>query len=1245
MYLKRLDILGFKSFANKTALRFSSGITAIVGPNGCGKTNILDAMRWVLGEQRVSLLRGSKMEEVIFNGTREVKSLGMAEVTLSLINNRGVLPTEYNEVQVTRRLFRSGESEYLLNKVPCRLRDIHDLFYDTGMGAHSYSVIQQEMIDAVISDKAEERRFLFEEAAGITKYKQRKKAALRKLEATEGDLLRLNDIYSEVQTQVRSLNRQQKKAQRYQSAQNEIRDWELFLCSTRLTNAQSEKQQLRDQLRTQSDQKLERDALVDRIGAQLEGDRKEQLDLDQELSSVSGVVYDVSEKAHSLEREVSVLVEKRANARTLIERNQNDIQGLQARAEILAEQTEQSRQQGTEQSSEHEKLALLLKEAEEAQAVADKQLLEARTVKDTDNQKLVDLEGRLSSGKTEDTNLTRQHQELSEAVAALGEQVTQQESDRVSLTSRLSDEQQALAELKSGKMATEETAASLSQRMEELIERGEELTLELSNLGASLEACQARHNLLEDMILHYEGYAAGVVEVMEIRDQFSGIQGTVAEKFVPAEGLEAAMEAALGEMAGFMICDSRSTAENVINHLKTQGRGKVGILVPDSGTLNPVVKRPDIPAESFLGWLDGSVSTEDALVPLMQAVLSRTAVFEAGADPTEILGRLPFGFSAVSTDGVLYSRNIITGGAEEKFPLFRREEKLAEQDQIMAEISRKQDAVQKDKDRNNAEIAEARAESTKLADQLENLVENINEATQKTNETEYRLGTIDNELARLSKERNDLSTKLEKLRGRQYSLGLDFNQLADQKQTLVVDMSRASTNLDTLESGAGQAMENLSRLQVKIVESRSRSEQIESRISHLAELKLEIESSVEAKQSEIERAHAEISGADETVVTLEQDLKNVFRTREEATERQQRTRTVQSEVMTRVSKREEQLKEVRVQKDSVSEQIHQLEIRINTFDSEISAIRQRILDEYEVDIDTVEATRPDDKLSDEEARAYLGDRKERLKNFGAVNLLALEEFSKASERETFLREQLDDLTTAKNDLRKTISKINHTARQLFLETFEKARGNFKKLFVDLFTGGEADIYLEDPSDPLESDIMIIARPRGKKLLSITMMSGGERALTSIALLFSLYQVKPSPFCILDEIDAPLDDANCRRFLNIIRNFSLQTQFIVITHNKITMEAAENLYGVTMEQPGISQLVAVKFSDVTEDEHSDRLVINSPELSDEVDANDTGPATSDATEPQELSLPDNIAERMQSDLTIADDIGADDSSER
>ncbi|MDF1545876.1 MAG: AAA family ATPase, partial [bacterium] len=374
MYLKRMDILGFKSFANKTTVKFSSGVTAIVGPNGCGKTNILDAMRWVLGEQRVTMLRGSKMEEVIFNGTRNQKPLGMAEVTLTLVNDRGVLPTEYTEIQITRRLFRSGDSEYLLNKVPCRLKDISELFFDTGVGAHSYSVIQQDMIEAVISDKAEERRFLFEEASGITKYKQRKKAAIRKLDATEQDLLRLQDIYSEVKTRVNSLKRQYKKAERYQTIKDDIRNWELYLGSCRIKSVDQEKRELKAKIDSLSDVVAAGSGEIDRFGAELEDHRREQIDMEQELNRVGNEVYEISERAHGLETEISVLKEKESNARTIIERNSNDIEALQTRSKILSEQTEAANVEMGEHKQTFETVSLEFESAAIAQTEADRNL-------------------------------------------------------------------------------------------------------------------------------------------------------------------------------------------------------------------------------------------------------------------------------------------------------------------------------------------------------------------------------------------------------------------------------------------------------------------------------------------------------------------------------------------------------------------------------------------------------------------------------------------------------------------------------------------------------------------------------------------------------------------------------------------------------------------------------------------------------------------------------------------------------
>ena len=1250
MYLRTLDIIGFKSFANKTVVRFANGVTAIVGPNGCGKTNILDALRWVLGEQRPTMLRGGKMEEVIFNGTRDLKPLGMSEVTLTVINDRGVLPTEYHEVQITRRLFRSGESEYLMNKVPCRLRDIQDLFADTGMGAHSYSVIQQDMIDSVISDKAEERRFLFEEAAGITKYKQRKKAALRKLEQTENDFLRLKDIYAEVKTQVNSLYRQQKKAERYQKILDEVNAWELYLSSSRIRTLDQEKRQHRAEYDSLADQKLQRTAELDQITLQLETDRKEQLDVEHRLNELAGQVYTLSEEAHTKEREISVLREKRSAASLLIERNKADIAALDTRSSSMNEQLISSAKELAELQQAYDAVTAELAEAEHAQTDADQQLVTARSSREDENRNLIEIESRLSSGKTEEHNLKEQESELSHQIEAVERQIAEASPRQQELLSSYEKQQQEVAALHGRKSEIEQRQTALTLEIERLIEQSEELALEISNAQASIEACEARKHLLTEMMVHYEGHESGLVAAMNLRGRWPGIVGTVAEKLVPVEGLELALEAALGNLAGFMICRDRSTAEDIIAYLKSDNKGRVGILVPDSGIFAPAIKRPEIPSENFVGWLEAFVSTESELRPLVEAVLSRVAVFKAGTNPSDIIERLPYGFSAVSTDGILYGKNQIVGGSDDRFPLFRRKEKVEEQEKLIHEHTRLLETTREKRAQTTARIAAARAESATRVSALEALADEL-EITQKSAaEIDFQRRTLASEFERWERERTQARNKLESIRGRQYTLGLDFDQLAGLKEQLVSQMNQQAGRLGEYERMVADSLDRSAKMQVRVVESRSRFQQTESRIGHLNDIKRELDQSILTKTQEIERATSDIALADERSQTLELDLKETFERREELQRSQETLRGSQAEMIDKLSAKEQQVKAIRDSRDSVNERMHDLEIKLNTIDSETRTISAKILEEHGLDIATVEIPRPDENLTDEAAREYLHQQKEQLRKFGAVNLLALEEYRTASEREKFLAEQLNDLTTARTDLQQMIQKINQTARELFMETFEKARGNFKSLFQELFNGGEADITLEDPNDPLESNIDIIARPRGKKLLSITMMSGGERALTAISLLFALYLVKPSPFCILDEIDAPLDDANCHRFLKIIRKFSNQTQFITITHNKITMEAADNLYGVTMEQPGVSKLVSVKFSETSDENSSAAVTVaeSSEEIADAGNGNGNGHhdqaeiATPGAIETEEAAdvskeeLPAAIQERLNSNVKITKD---------
>lgn len=1178
MYLKQLELLGFKSFPNKTVVSFAEGVTAIVGPNGCGKTNILDALRWVLGEQRPTLLRGGKMEEVIFNGTGDLKPLGMAEVTLTVVNDRGVLPTEYHEVQITRRLYRNDESEYLLNKVPCRLKDITDLFVDTGMGAHSYSVIQQDMIEAVISDKAEERRFLFEEAAGITKYKQRKRAALRKLESTENDFLRLNDIYAEVKSRVVSLQRQQKKAERFVQVRDEIQAWELFLGSRRFRDMEQQLRTLRVEHDRQHDQRLAVIAAFDVQEAALQRQQEQVAALEQSLAAVSADMYARSEAAHEAERALSVLTTREETNLALISRNDEELRAIAARLEQLSEQIVQADLETEQQTAQLTALAAELAHASALQAERDRDLVGARVAKERESSLLSEIDARLSSGRTEESGLKEQEAELAGQLESARQQIADMNWKKQESVVVIAEQERLLAEARAQRDQLEETLTHRTVNLEQLLAVSEDLATEISSLTASAEACEARRRLLEEMMVTYEGYEAGAVSILEQRGRWPGIFGTVAEKFVPADGIETALEAALGEAAGFLICDHRNTAESIIAFLKRERKGKVGLLVPTTGGLVAGMKRPTIDLPGVLGWLDSFVRTDDSLQTLMEAVLSRTLLFDSAVTPTaELLERLPYGFSAVSTDGICYGAHALTGGSDDRVPLFRRREKVDEQAGLLQQMQQELEKTRQERHRCLARVAELRAESAGLSAQIESAREHYELQQRALDQLHYTLRSTDTEIERLRKDEAQVNERLVRIQQRQYSLTLDYGQLASKKESIVASLHHSGRQLESIESLVAQAVDALARLQLRQVELSSNVQAATRHAEHLRELTRELQQNQAIRTAESDRARSELTGSAEQMRSLQAVAQEAYQQRDALQTQLQTMRADLAALQEHAASIEKESKRLRAERDQIGTALHALELQMGHLQSEQSHLADQLHREYDIDIRQAEARHPNADIPVEDADRHLHDLKERLKGFGAVNLVAIEEYREFSERELFLAEQIKDLSAAKADLQATIAKINQTAKELFEETMNKVQAHFRKLFVELFNGGDAEVRLENPDDPLESTIEITARPRGKKQLPITMMSGGERALTAISLLFSLYLVKPSPFCILDEIDAPLDDANCRRFLNIIRNFSGQTQFITITHNKITMEAADNLYGITMEQAGVSKLVAVRFT--------------------------------------------------------------------
>lgn len=1178
MYLKRLELLGFKSFPDKTIIKFTPGVTSIVGPNGCGKTNVLDSIRWVLGEQRVSLLRGTKMEEIIFNGTRDIKPLGMAEVTLVIQNNRGILPTEYSEVQITRRLFRSGESEYLLNKVPCRLKDITDLLMDTGIGSHIYSVIQQEMVDAILSDRADERRFLFEEAAGISKYKNRKKAALRKLDATEGDLLRLKDIIAEVTTQVNSLKRQMNRTRRFKNLSEELKAWELFLSKTSIDDLSRERKQLLSQRDTLSDSRMKFDTDIDTLSARQEEERKKLTDLDNRLSEVSNRIYEKSEEAHSLEKEITVLRERRDNTKQLKEKNILDIEAFKKRRAILLEQIKQTENELVRTSEELTQLQDATETAEKELASADDEVLSARRGREDLGKRLVALEGRISAGKSDDTNLKEQESEIDESLSNFDQRSGELRTEKNELLQKRSILEKELFVMKGRINESQSRQSSIESEIAALNEELDDVSGRVYDLSASLEAGRARQHLLKEMVAQYEGYSSGTVAAMEIQERWPRLIGTVADNITPNDGFEEAVESALGEMAGFMVCEDRTTAEGIIGFLRRENKGKAGLLIINEAAAVSETTRPDVSGNGFLGWADNFVTVTENLKPLTALLLSRVAVVKP-EDSLAIIDQLPPFFSAVTTDGRFFQgKAIVSGGSNESFSLLGRKEKIAAQEKAISELSGELDTVKELKNSKTAALGSNQADLNSVISEQNILKDEVEAKEKEFSELKFELQSTENELNRIEKEHNELSIKLEALRNKQYDLNLNYDQIIREKDELVGRLNDHDQQIKNLEEVSSKAETEFSNLQIRQVELKSKRQQLESQTKHTGELISEIDSSCAAKSEEISQADSEIQEATERIVQLEWRLKETFDVRAEIAGEQTRIRENHSSLQENLDAREKEIKSLRQRREEISTQLHNTEIKMAEIDSDMKSVKQKIRDEYDVDPEEVSAEPPDSGIPPDARTQRMQELKERLKDFGDVNLMALEEYEVARERQEFLTAQIDDLLNAKSTLQSTISKINQTARKLFLETFDQVRTNFKQVFEELFTGGDADIRLINEDDPLESPIEITARPRGKRLLSIAQMSGGERALTAISLLFAIYLAKPSPFCILDEIDAPLDDANIHRFLKIIKTFSDETQFIIITHNKITMEAANILYGITMEQPGISRVVSVRFNE-------------------------------------------------------------------
>ncbi|MBI5171039.1 MAG: chromosome segregation protein SMC [Candidatus Eisenbacteria bacterium] len=1188
MFLYKLEIQGFKSFCDKTLLNFGDGITGVIGPNGCGKTNVSDAIRWVLGEQSAKQLRGDSMEDVIFNGCPTRKPLGMAEVHLTFKNDRGILPTEFSEVTISRRVFRSGMSEYFLNKTPCRLKDIKDLFFDTGMGSHAYSVIERQMVDNILSDNTNHRRFLFEEASGITKYKQRKTEALNKLDQTEGDLTRLNDIVFEIERELRSLARQVGKARRYQRLRDDVRDLDLALTADLITKLKEREAKAKEEWQEESVRREGVATELDTIEAQLNDQKLALLELERELTTAQGGLKDREEARVAAEHQV-VLLRERATGLTRRAEEATDEAARMRERLIETQGREQEAQERLAEAREMRETAQGDSETNEASLnLLEQDLRATRAHAATHKQLSLDL----FSTEAEKKGLCERYRERQ---IALGERRADAELRRNDQLERASFLERSLVE---GTERRTQLEAEVESARAELAAGEDAITAAndrisaaeaaLSQLKQQAAAADSRLRTLLELKKNFEGVSEGVKALLAAEASLPGMLGVVADVLeVPSEYLDA-LEASLGEASAFVLVENREAIEPALGRLRSLESGRATLVDLSALTASPRIDGPQ--HAGVLGRASDLVKCDERFRPLVDRLLGTVFVVESREVAAELAHLSMGGMRFVSLDGEVWERGRVRAGSGKSTGgLLHREMEIRDLSGKLADLSLAIEGATTERE----QLDEARALAIETRDQARWMLDETKTAL----ESQVReLSGVDRERGIALKDAEDRVKEMEthdiELEALARSLAEAEAELASFQSELDAvraQLAEADIEVKAKEMARDEAAAKAQASREALLRYSREASEWETTWARAEQTVRELESAIKHREEEASQHSGRIAEIEAEVAGLSAGLTGLLESEGSQRERVLELQKVHIGLKEQVQAGEDAARQRRFEVTELGERLHMLELDRVQARADLDRTFERLRTEYEIDPEQWQPQPLPEGVDAETAPRQLEEARTKLRAIGPVNLLALEEYAKKKERFTFLTQQREDLHKAKAQLLEAIEKINVTASQMFSETFAKVHENFKDIFKTLFEGGDCELRMTG-EDPMECEVEIVAKPRGKHLQSITLMSSGERSLTAIALLFAIYLVKPSPFCLLDEVDAPLDDANVDRFLNMLRRFGDRTQFVVITHNKKTMEAAGCIYGVTMQELGVSKLVSVNLDGVDVSHESRREAI-------------------------------------------------------
>ena len=1183
MYLKRLELQGFKSFADKTVLEFMPGITSVIGPNGSGKSNIADAIRWILGEQSMKSLRGSKSLDIIFSGTQNRKSLGFAEGSLVFDNTDGSLPIEYTEVTITRKLYRSGETGYYINKVPCRLKDVLELFMDTGIGKDGYSIIGQGKIDEILSNKSEDRRNIFEEAAGIVKYRARKQESEKKLERTKLNLLRINDILSEIEGNIEPLKVSAEKAKKYLNLREELKNIEIGLFIYNIEKYKKDLEEIVKDEEIYKTQSEEEETKMERVKA-LKEELKSQIDeITNRIEEMSNIGFESQKEIEMLNSDISVAKTRIENNNENTARYEKEIEEAKEKLKNLKEEMEQKKQKKDSLKENKAKFQKELEEKEEelrkiTEKLSSKELeIEGYKTKVSENtDKKYELQGDVHAEEINFENFEKRERQIGGEIAS---NISELDSTRM----QKEDISKEFYEIDSKRNKIVKSLEEVNSKKEEADKK---IKLYESNINAyqsEKRIKESRLKFLEETEREKEGYIKSVKSLLKdcenIKELGKGMHGVLANIIEVPEEYQTAIEMCLGASLQNIVTDTEEDAKRLVEHLRKNNLGRASFL-PISSVRGKKLDRIRGKEPGVIGIASDLIKYNKKYEQIVTNLLGRTVIVNNMDTAIKLAKQNGYSFRIITVEGdIINPSGAITGGSVAKKTVNilgrgREIEKLQKEIKALEEKIKKQEQEKKEYEDSIEDIFEEAGSLEKELQEIDityatekqklvSIEENISKVEQRVNKLKEEKEKLKEEKENAIKNKETIQEEIDKLTEDTEKLTnviQEYANLNKDNQKYVDDLNFDITNLKISVSSFDESESSIEELQERInLDVENTKQSIENKTRQIEEIKQDnvtLNESIKDTEEKIEKIKEEVKNSGSKVEELKQNR----------IDKNERLKKVEDEI-------NDKFKVI----EDLKAQIVKIDVKKTKIEDDINGIINKMWEEYELTPNNVQDCRRPENVA--ATQKQVNNLRKELKELGSVNVDAIEEYKNMKERYDFMCEQRVDLEDTMAKLRKIIADMTQTMKEQFKTQFDLINKNFQEVFRELFGGGNASLKLEDENNILECGIEINVQPPGKKLQNMMLLSGGEKAFTAIALLFAILKINPAPFCVLDEIEAALDDVNVYRFADYLKKFSRDTQFLVITHRKGTMEAADTVYGVTMEEKGISKLLSMKLAEV------------------------------------------------------------------